>query len=130
MYEFIIDGGSYTYVAFLTLIEKLQLRTKVHPTPYFLLWLKQRNEVTISKQALIAFSVGPYCSEVLCDVLPMNACHLLLSTPWSYGNHVIHDGHANTYAFKYMGHNLILTPLSLLMLFKSNSRKESEESLL
>jgi len=129
VYEFIIDGGSYTYVAFLTLIEKLQLRTKVHPTPYFLLWLKQRNEVTISKQALIAFSVGPYCSEVLCDVLPMNACHLLLSTPWSYGNHVIHDGHANTYAFKYIGRNLTLTLLSPPKLLKSKSGKGSEKSL-
>ena len=48
---------------------------------------------------------------MLCDVLPMDACHFLLGRPWSFDNHVIHDGHANTYAFKYIGRNLTLTPL-------------------
>jgi len=75
--ELIIDGGSCTNVASMTLIDKLQVPTKVHPTPYTLQWLKQRSEVTVCKQALISFSVGPYCHEVLCDVLPVDAYHIL-----------------------------------------------------
>jgi len=47
--EFIIDGGRCTNVASRTLIDKLQLPTKVYPTPYSLQWLKRGNEVTISK---------------------------------------------------------------------------------
>ena len=70
--------GSCTNVAFTTLIDKLQVLTKVHPTPYMLQWLKKGNEVTVSKQDLISFSVGSFCGEVLCYVLPMNACHILL----------------------------------------------------
>ena len=78
MCELIIDGGSCTNMASMTLIDKLQVPTKVPPTPYTLQWLKKGSEVTVSKQALMSFSVGPYCGEVLGDVLPMDACHILL----------------------------------------------------
>jgi len=81
MCELIIDGGTRTNVAFTTLIDKLQVSTKVHPTPYTLQWLKQGNEVIVSKQAFILFSAGPYCGEVVCDVLPMDACNILLGRP-------------------------------------------------
>jgi len=56
----IIDGGC-TNVASATLIDKLQLPTKVHATPYSPKWLKQG-------------------SEVLCDVHPIDD-HLLLGSP-------------------------------------------------
>jgi len=45
--------------------------------------------------------VSPYYGEELCNVLSMDACHLLLGRPWLFDNHVTHDGHANTYAFKH-----------------------------
>ena len=63
----------------------------MHPTPYTLQWLEQGSKVTISNQALIAFLVGTCYDEVLCDVLPMDACHLLLGRPCLIENHVIHD---------------------------------------
>jgi len=111
------------------LIDKLQLPTKVHRTPYSLQWLKQGREITVPNQALIEFSAGPYCSEVICDILPIDACHLLLGRPWLFGNHVIYDGHASTYAFKYMGRNLTLTPPPLPKLLKSKLGKGSAKSL-
>jgi len=111
--ELIIDGGSCSNVASMTLIDKLQSPTKVHHTPYTLQWLKQRSEVIISIQALIAFSVGLYCDEVLCDVLLMDACHLLPGRPWLFHNHVIYDGLANTDEFKQKGRSLTLIPLPL-----------------
>ena len=83
----------------------------------------------ISKQALIAFSVGLYCREVLCVVIPMDARHLLLSMHWLFDNHVTHNGHANTYAFKYIGHNLTLTVLLPPKLLKSKFGKGSEKIL-
>ena len=59
----------------------------------------------------------------------MDACHLLLGRPWLFDNHVIHDGHANTCAFKYMGRNLTLTLLPPHKLLKSKSGTRSEKSL-
>jgi len=58
----------------MTLIDKSHLPTKVHLIPYTLKWLNQVSEVTVSKQAHISVSVGPYCYEVLCDVLPVDTC--------------------------------------------------------
>jgi len=43
------------------------------------------NKVIIFKEALISFSVGPYVGEVVYDVLPMDACHILLSRPCRCG---------------------------------------------
>jgi len=102
----------------------------VHLTPYSLQWLKQGTKLTVFKQALIAFfgwSIN--YSEVLCNVLHMDVCHLLLGKPWVLDNHVIHDGHANTYAFKHNGRSLALTPLPKYKLLKFKSRKGSEKSL-
>jgi len=59
----------------------------------------------------------------------MDACHLLLGKPWLFDNHVIHYGHANTYAFKYIGHNLTLTPLPTTKLLKYKLGKRNEKSL-
>ena len=63
------------------MVNKLNLATIEHPRPYTLQWLKKGNEAIVSKQALVAFSVREYKDEVMCDVLPMDACHILLGRP-------------------------------------------------
>nr|GEZ45907.1 hypothetical protein [Tanacetum cinerariifolium] len=60
-------------------VQKLGLKTENRPKPYKLQWLKKGGEVTVSKRVLVAFSVGTtYKDSVWCDVVPMDACHLLL----------------------------------------------------
>ena len=80
----IIDGGSYTNVASTSLVKKLNLKTLKHPRPYKLQWLNDCGEVKINKQVLVSFSIGRYKDEVLCDVVPMHAGHILLGRPWQY----------------------------------------------
>jgi len=46
--------------------------------------------VHLTKQALIAYSIGNFKNEVLCDVLPMDACHILISRPWQFDKNDIH----------------------------------------
>ncbi|XP_074313657.1 uncharacterized protein LOC141648844 [Silene latifolia] len=41
--------------------------------------------------------MGPYEDKVLCDVISMNACHILLGRPWQYDRKVEHDGRSNVY---------------------------------
>jgi hypothetical protein len=43
--------------------------------------LNDGDEVKVNKQVLAAFSIAKYCDEVLCDVISMQASHLLLSRP-------------------------------------------------
>ena len=78
VYSMIIDGRSCTNVASTTLIEKLNLPTLKHSRLYKLQWLNDCGEVRVDRQVLVTFSIGKYLDEVLCDVVPMHAGHILL----------------------------------------------------
>ncbi|KAE8676710.1 hypothetical protein F3Y22_tig00111582pilonHSYRG00743 [Hibiscus syriacus] len=99
----IIDGGSCTNVASTLMVEKLGLATSKHPMPYKLQWLNEGGELNVTKQVLIPFSVGRYKDEVLCDIVPMHASHILLGRPWQYDKRLIHDCFHNQYTFKHDG---------------------------
>ena len=91
----IIDGGSCTNVASTTTVEKLGMPTSKHPRPYKLQWLNDSGEVRVNKQVLVSFSIGKYEDEVLCDVVLMQAGHLLLGRPWQFDRKVKHNGFTN-----------------------------------
>ena len=62
---------------------------------------------------VVPFSIGKsYVDEVLCDVMPMDACNLLLGRPWQYDREVVHDGRKNTYTFKFNKKTITLAPIS------------------
>ncbi|XP_074304329.1 uncharacterized protein LOC141639043 [Silene latifolia] len=91
---------------------KLSLPTQDHPSPYKLRWLNKGAEVRVHKQCLVPFSIGKnYVDEALCDVLPMDACHLLLGRPWEFHRDSVHHGKDNTYTFKFGSRKVILAPL-------------------
>ncbi|XP_074298803.1 uncharacterized protein LOC141629745 [Silene latifolia] len=73
----IIDGGSCTNVAYSEMVSKLGLVTTKHPHPYALHWLDDGSSVKVTKQARVGLVMGSYVDEVLCDVIPMDACHIL-----------------------------------------------------
>ncbi|KAI3472895.1 hypothetical protein Pfo_030915 [Paulownia fortunei] len=131
----IIDGGSCTNVVSTKLVEKLALPTLKHPRLYQLQWLNNSGEIKVTKQVLVAFSIGKYEDEVLCDVVRMHACHILLGRPWQYDRHVTYDGYTNRYSFVIKKQPIILVPLNpkqvledqLKMQKSSEKRKEKEE---
>ncbi|XP_035547321.1 uncharacterized protein LOC118348884 [Juglans regia] len=108
----IIDGGSCTNVASTYLVEKLALTTLKHPQPYRLQGLNECGEIKVTRQVLVALSIGKYEDEVLCDVVPMHACHLLLGRPWQYDLRVTHDGFTNKYSFTLNRQPITLVPLT------------------
>ncbi|XP_062155188.1 uncharacterized protein LOC133863244 [Alnus glutinosa] len=61
--DVIIDGGSCENVVSTTMVEKLNLKREAHSHPYKLQWLRMGNDIQ---------------DEVMCDVVPMDACHILL----------------------------------------------------
>jgi len=65
-------------------------------------------EIIVNKQVLIAFSIGKYKDEVLCDVVPVEATHILLGRPWQ----TLHDGLTNKISFTFHGHKVTLKSLS------------------
>ncbi|KAF7832465.1 Transposon Ty3-I Gag-Pol polyprotein [Senna tora] len=107
----IIDGGSCVNVASKLMVDKLGLRTLKHPRPYRLQWLNESGDLKVTKQVLISFSIGKYKDEVLCDVVPMQASHLLLGRPWQFDRRTTHDGFKNRYSFSKDGRSFTLVPL-------------------
>jgi hypothetical protein len=122
----IIDGGSCTNVASTILVEKLNLPTLKHSKPYKLQWLNDCGEVRVDRQVLVTFSIGKYLDEVLCDVVPMDAGHILLGRPWQYDRRVTHDGFKNMYNFVKGGKTIKLAPLTPSQVYEDQLKLKSE----
>ena len=50
----------------------------------------------MDERALVEFEIGEYKDKVLCDIMPMDSCHLFLGHPWQYDLKAIHDGGKNS----------------------------------
>ncbi|KAF3646753.1 Transcription factor VIP1 [Capsicum annuum] len=56
----------------------------------------ENTELKLRLQAMAQEAqVGNYQDEVFCDVIPMQACHLLLGRSWQYVRATVHDGRTN-----------------------------------
>ncbi|XP_034892461.1 uncharacterized protein [Populus alba] len=109
--RFIIDSGSCENIVSDEVVRKLHMATESHPRPYKLTWLDKKNDVTVSRRSLVSFSIGTtYKDQIWCDVVSMDACHLLLGRPWLYDRHVLYDGFLNTCTFIFNSIKVVLLP--------------------
>ncbi|KAE8672958.1 putative CCCH-type zinc finger family protein [Hibiscus syriacus] len=109
--KMIIDSGNCENVVSEEVVQKLQLNTDRHPKPYKLSWLNKGSEVTVDRRCLVSFSIGrKYFDNAWCDVVSMDACHILLGRPWQYDRNVIHDGRKNTYSLSIKRKKIMLAP--------------------
>lgn len=108
----VIDGGSCENLVFDVMVDKLQLKCEAHPTPYHVSWIKKKNTMIIDKRCLISFSIGKaYKDTIWCDVILMDACHILLGRPWQYDRDSNHNGKKNTHTFWKDGLKIVLEPM-------------------
>ncbi|WZZ15565.1 hypothetical protein YC2023_108654 [Brassica napus] len=128
----IIDGGSCTNVASDTLVRKLGLATRPLSRPFRLEWLNETGEQYVKEQVTIPLTIGRYEDEIVCNVLPMDACHVLLGRPWQFDKRTVHDGYTNRHSFDHKGKKITLVPLSPLevhqdqLQLKKNREQESK----
>ena len=80
----IIDGGSCNNLASMEMVEKLSLTTRRHPHPYYIQWFNNSGKVKATRTVRVHFSISTYADYVDCDVVPMQACSLLLGRPWQF----------------------------------------------
>ena len=78
----IIDSGSSTNLASEELIKKLQLQRPKHPKPYHVSWIKDEHKILVSEQCIVKFKIGHYFDEFLCDIMPIDYCHILSGRTW------------------------------------------------
>src|SRR4051812_38009875 len=78
----IIDGGSCNNLATMELVEKLSVTTRPHPHPYYIQWFNNSGKIKVTRSVRVHFSIAAYADYVDCDVVPKQACSLLLGRPW------------------------------------------------
>ncbi|XP_057509150.1 uncharacterized protein LOC130791839 [Actinidia eriantha] len=110
--DLIIDSGSGENIASKSLVTRLGLKTEKHPDPYSISWIKKGVEVKVTDTCRIKFSIGKYyVDEVLCEVVDMDACHLLLGRPWQHDVDAVHKEKDNVYVFYQNDRKVVLGPL-------------------
>eukprot|EP00253_Pinus_taeda_P024288 PITA_24288 len=109
--KLIIDSGSTDNLVAVEMVEKLGLKKLKHPTPYKVSWLQKGHQLLVDEQCEVEFHIGKYKDKILCDVMPMDVCHLLLGRPWQFDRSAVHDGKTNCYKFVKDGIKHTLVPI-------------------
>ncbi|XP_071917024.1 uncharacterized protein [Coffea arabica] len=122
----IIDVGSCTNVASTLMVDHLSLPTLRHPSPYHLQWFNESGDIKVTKQVVVPFRIGKYEDEVLCDVIPIQASHILLGRPWQYDKKTTHDGFTNKYSFLHHNKKMTLVPLTQQQVHEDQLRLQQE----
>jgi hypothetical protein len=108
----IIDGGSCNNLGSSDMVDKLALTAEPHPRPYHIQWLNNSSKAKVTKLVQINFSIGSYRNVVECDVVPMQACHILLARPWQFDKDSMHNGRLNQYSFLHHDKKIVLHHMS------------------
>jgi hypothetical protein len=111
-YRMIIDGGSCNNLASSELVEKFALSTKPQPHPYHIQWLNNSGKPKVTRLVRINFAIGSYHDVVECDVVPMQACHILLGRPWQFDTDCVHYGGSNHFSLLHHDKKIVLLPMS------------------
>jgi hypothetical protein len=124
----IIDSGSCNNLVSSDLVKKLALQTRPHKHPYHIQWLNDSGKVKVTQSVRVHFSIGTYTDYADCDVVPIQACSLLLGRPWEYDNDAIHHGRSNKYTFMHNGKKITLLPLTPAEIIQADKDRVANEN--
>jgi hypothetical protein len=92
------------------LVKKHGLTTRAHSKAYHFEWLNNSGKAKVTRSTRIHFFIGSYHGYADFDVVPMQACSLLLGHPWEYDTDALHHGRTNTYTL--LGKKFFFTSLN------------------
>eukprot|EP00253_Pinus_taeda_P030020 PITA_30020 len=94
------------------MVEKLEWKQLKHPIPYKVSWMQKGHQLLVDEECDVEFQIGRYKDKVICDIMPMDVCHILLGRPWQYDIKVVHDRMMNYYMFVKDGIKHTLVPIT------------------
>ena len=80
--QFIVDSGSQKNMILAEVMKWLGFSTISHLQPYMIGWLHQGQNLCVSQQCRLPYSIKPFTNEVLCDIAPLDVCDVLLGQPY------------------------------------------------
>ncbi|GJT27379.1 transposon ty3-I gag-pol polyprotein [Tanacetum coccineum] len=89
----IIDGGSCENLVSKALVKAFKLPIEPHYSPYQIRWIKKGPTLKVTEICKVPLAIGKHYNElVTCDVVDIEACHVLLGRPWQHDMDVTHQG--------------------------------------
>ena len=76
--QVIIDSGNTYNLVSTEMVDKLCLEKVQHPNPYKVSWLHKGHQILVNEQSEVEFQIGNFRDKVLCDIMPMDVCHIFV----------------------------------------------------
>ena len=83
----IVDNGSQKNFISEDIVNKLGLVTTPHPQPYNIGWMKDGQELRITRQCRLTYFIKPFEDEVLCEVALLIIADVLFGKPCLWDRH-------------------------------------------
>ena len=64
----------------------------------------------VNQQVKVPFSIWTYKDEINCDIVSMEARHILLGRPWQFDRKIIYNGLTNEITLTHLGTKFVLHP--------------------
>nr|GEX11144.1 RNA-directed DNA polymerase [Tanacetum cinerariifolium] len=78
-------------------------------------WIKKGPTLKVTKICKVLLAIGKHYNElVTCDVVNMDACHVLLGRPWQHDMDATRQVKSNMYLFKWSGKTIAMLPLGVI----------------
>jgi hypothetical protein len=125
--QIIVDNCCCNNIASQELVERMRLKQQCHPSPYKIQWLADCGAMRESNMVTMQFSIGKYHDQVDCNVVPIQACQLLLGRPWLYDRDAQLCGRFNKVVFMYKGERISLLSLTPKEIMNDDLKRKQRE---
>ena len=74
-------------------------------------WIKEVGGIHVDERCRVSFSIDKYSNEIYCDIIDMDACHILFGRPWQFDVDAKHLGRKNAYQLEKKSVRYTLLPI-------------------
>ncbi|GKB75087.1 hypothetical protein Tco_0936499 [Tanacetum coccineum] len=90
----------------------VEFPTEPHHSPYQIGWIKKVLALKVTEICKVPLAIEKHYNElVTCDVVDMEACHVLLGSPWQHDMSATHQCKSNMYLFKWSKQTIAMLSL-------------------